>query len=105
MCQIIVFKAINTIVIDMERNIGYIYCPVVVVRTSGNYIVSTGPTTTTGQSVYPDIALHISNYHIHIHVGILLPQSTSASFSAYYIVYIDFYLIIYIYIWFDCLSL
>jgi hypothetical protein len=55
------------------------------VRTSGNYIISTGPTTTFGQSVYPDIAHHISNYYIHIHVDILLPQSTSASFSAYYI--------------------
>ena len=42
-------------------------------------------TTTLRQSVYPDITLHISNYYINIHVDITLPQSTSVSFSAYYI--------------------
>jgi hypothetical protein len=49
-------------------------CPRVVVRTSENDIARTGDegniyfmvrTTTRGQSVYPDIALYISNYCVY----------------------------------------
>ena len=39
---------------------GYTDCPKVVVWTSGNDIAQDG-----GQSVYPDIALHISNYCVY----------------------------------------
>ena len=46
MSPILVFNAINTIVTDMECNIRI--------------------DSLTGQSVYPDIALHISNYYINI---------------------------------------
>jgi hypothetical protein len=45
--QILVFNAINTIVTDMECNIRIDRLPF-------------------GQSAYPDIALHISNYYIKI---------------------------------------
>jgi hypothetical protein len=51
MCQILVFNAINTIVTDMELNIRIDRLPL-------------GRGTDRGQSVYPDIALHISNYYI-----------------------------------------
>ena len=51
MCQILVFNAINTIVTDMECNI----------RIDRLHLVRT---MTLGQSIYPDIALHISNYYI-----------------------------------------
>ena len=53
MCQILVFNAINTIVTDMECNIRIDRLPL-------------GRGTDLGQSVYPDIALHISNYKINI---------------------------------------
>jgi hypothetical protein len=53
MCQILVFNAINTIVTDMELNIRIDRLPL-------------GRGTDRGQSVYPDIALHISNYYMHI---------------------------------------
>jgi len=58
----------------MEAILGYTDCPRVVVRTSGNDIARAGDedniiftvrTTTQGQSVYPDIALHISNYCVY----------------------------------------
>jgi hypothetical protein len=50
MFRILVFNAINTIAIDIEGNIRRaISFPLV-------------RTTTLRQSVYPDIALHISNY-------------------------------------------
>ena len=53
MCQILVFNAINTIVTDIECTIRIDRLP-----------LSRG--TDLGQSVYPDIALHISNYKINI---------------------------------------
>ena len=53
MCQILVFNAINTIVTDIECTIRIDRLP-----------LSRG--TDLGQSVYPDIALHISNYYINI---------------------------------------
>ena len=51
MCQILVFNPISTIVTDMECNF----------RIDR---LSLGRGTDLGQSVYPDIALHISNYYI-----------------------------------------
>jgi hypothetical protein len=53
MCQILVLNAINTIVTDMECNIRIDWLPL-------------GRGTDLGQSVYPDIAFHISNYKINI---------------------------------------
>jgi hypothetical protein len=53
MCQILVFNAIYTIDTDIECNIRIDRMPLV-------------RTTTLGKSVYPDIALHISNYYIII---------------------------------------
>jgi len=65
----------HIIVTDMEGNIRiYRDCPRVMVRTSGNDIAQAGGegnisftvrTTTKGQSVYPDIAIHISNYCVY----------------------------------------
>ena len=67
----------HNIVTDIECNVRIDRLPWVVVRTSGNDIaLASGSgniisfplvrTTTLGQSVYPDIALHISNYYINI---------------------------------------
>ena len=73
MCQILVFNAINTIITDRECNIRIDrlplgrgteqwkwYCP----RLSFPLV----NTTTFGQSVYPVIALHISDYYIIIDI-------------------------------------
>ena len=61
MCQILVFNAINTIVTDMKCNIRIDRLPMA--RAISFPLVRT---TTLGQSVYPDISLHISNYCIII---------------------------------------
>ena len=61
MCQILVFNAINTVVTDIECNIRIDRLPLA--RAISFPLVRT---TTLGQSVYPDIALHISNYYINI---------------------------------------
>ena len=53
MCQTLVFNAINTIATDIECNIRIDRLPL-------------GRGTDLGQSVYPDIAFHISNYKINI---------------------------------------
>ena len=60
MFQILVFNAINTIVTDMECNIR-------IDRLPPAWAISFPLvcTTTLGQSEYPDIALHISNYNIN----------------------------------------
>jgi hypothetical protein len=51
MCQTLVFNAINTIATDIECNIRIDRLPL-------------GRGTDLGQSVYPIVALHISNYYI-----------------------------------------
>jgi hypothetical protein len=68
------FITIYVIVTDMEGKIRYAECPRVVERTIENDIARAGGegniyfmvfTTTRGQSVYPDIALSISNYCVY----------------------------------------
>ena len=78
MCQIRVFNAINTIVTDIENNIRIDRLPLGRGTDQWKlYFILTSPParvisfpliriTTLGQSVYPDIALHISIYYINI---------------------------------------
>jgi hypothetical protein len=68
MCQILVFNAINTIVTDMECNVRIDRLPL------GRVVW------TLGQSAYPDIALHISNYYINI----AFPRTRNGYFGIIY---------------------
>ena len=63
--QILVFDALSTIVADMEGNIRTYRLPLVH-GTARSISFSIVRATTVWQSVYPDIALHISNYYIRI---------------------------------------
>ena len=64
-CQILIFNGINTIATDVEGNIRIDRLHLGT-GTDREIYISTGRTTTLGKSVYPDIALHISNYYINI---------------------------------------
>ena len=68
MCQILDFNTINTIVTDMELEW---YRPDIAIS------FPLVRTTTLGQSVYPDIALHISNYYICSLSDSMLVQKSS----------------------------
>ena len=63
MCQILIFNAINTIVTDMECNIRIYRLPLGRGTDQWKWYCTHLRTTTLGQSVYPDIALHIINYY------------------------------------------
>jgi hypothetical protein len=63
--QVLVFNALNAIVADMEDNIMIDRLPLAH-GTARAISFSIVHATTLWQSVYPDIALHISNYYIHI---------------------------------------
>jgi hypothetical protein len=65
MYQILVFNALSTIVADMEGNIRIDRLPLAH-GTARAISFSIVRATTLWQSVYPDIALQISNYYIRI---------------------------------------